>query len=120
MSELANCKVEHEKQFSELKVELQSVKDKCDNLAARLDGDEANFAEIKEMAVTLATMAVTLQQVSDAVLAQKEELEMKINKLDERILALENKPIKRWDRAVEDSIAAGLGAIVTYIVSHFI
>lgn len=44
----------------------------------------------------------------------------RIDKMDERISALENIPASRWNQSVNYMLTAGLGAIAGYMFNHLV
>lgn len=93
--------LEHEKR-------LTAVEERSKSNTKRIDKIEESTEAINRLATSMEVMAERQEQVVDSV-----------DKLDCKVTALEQKPVKRWDGIVDKVIWAVLGALVAFALSKF-
>lgn len=76
-------------------------KDSCKSAHHRLDKLENDIGEIKELTIAVKEIAMETR-------ANRED----VNKIDERLEIIEQKPSKNWDKIVSTIIGTSVGAIV--------
>lgn len=80
-------------------------KDSCKSAHHRLDKIENDFREIKELTIAVKEIAMETR-------ANRED----VNKIDERLEIIEQKPSKNWDKIVTTIVGTSVGAIVGAIL----
>lgn len=80
-------------------------KDSCKSAHHRLDKLENDIGEIKELTIAVKEIAMETR-------ANRED----VNKIDERLEIIEQKPSKNWDKIVTTIISTSVGAIVGAIL----
>ena len=92
--------LEHERRLTKVEQRAQSNTDRLDKL-------EASTEAINRLAASMEVMATKQEQVAETV-----------DKLDGKVTALEEKPVKRFDGLVDKIIWAVCAAIITFVLSH--
>lgn len=87
---------------------LVKVEERSKSNTHRIDKLEESTEAINRLAVSIQVMAEKQDYVANTV-----------DKLDSKVTALEQKPMKRWDSLAEKSIWAVLAAIITFLLGHF-
>lgn len=87
---------------------LVKVEERSKSNTHRIDKLEESTEAINRLAVSIQIMAEKQDYVANTV-----------DKLDSKVTALEQKPLKRWDSLAEKSIWAVLAAIITFLLGHF-
>lgn len=87
---------------------LVKVEERSKSNTHRIDKLEESTEAINRLAVSIQVMAEKQDYVANTV-----------DKLDSKVTALEQKPLKRWDSLAEKSIWAVLAAIITFLLGHF-
>ncbi len=70
----------------------------------RIDNLEEKVDDIHELTISVKELALETK-------AMRED----INKIDNRVLAIENKPAKKWDNAINCVISGIVGIIIGYL-----
>ena len=94
---------EHEVEFAEKLVEIDQ---RSKSNAHRLDTMEKNQQALNDMATSVAVMAEQLKAMNQNV-----------DGLTEKVDALESKPGKRWDSAVDKLLGAMVGAFIAWLAT---
>lgn len=92
--------LEHERRLTKVEQRAQSNTDRLDKL-------EASTEAINRLASSMEVMATKQEQVADTV-----------DKLDSKVTALEEKPVKRFDGLVDKIIWAVCAAVITFVLAH--
>jgi len=85
---------------------LVETTDRSKSNTKRLDNLEPKVDDIHELTISVKELAMQIK-------AMRED----INKIDNRVLAIESKPIKRWDSVVNTIITVIVSAIVGYALA---
>ncbi len=86
--------------------EMTEIKDRSKSNTKRLDKLELKVDNIYEIASSVKEIAVEMK-------AMREDM----NKIDNRVMAIESKPAKRWEGIVDKIIFTILGIVIAYIFS---
>lgn len=81
-------------------------KDSCKSAHHRLDKLENDIGEIKELTIAVKEIAIETK-------ANRED----VNKMNERLESIEQKPQKKWESVVDTIIKTIVGAIVGAIIA---
>ena len=92
-----------------------------EEVAVKFEGHDHEIKSLKHRTINLEEQTKSIQ---DLVISVKElALNMK-NMIEEqktqgeRLLALENRPARRWDSLVTALISAGAGALIAFLISR--
>ncbi len=86
--------------------EMTEIKDRSKSNTKRLDKLELKVDNIYEIASSVKEIAVEMK-------AMREDM----NKIDNRVMAIESKPAKRWEGIIDKIIFTILGIVIAYIFS---
>lgn len=92
--------LEHERRLTE-------VEQRSSNNTYRIEQLEQSTEAISRLATSMEVMAEKQNQVADSV-----------DKLDSKVTALEEKPVKRVDNLVDKIIWAVCAAVITFVLAH--
>lgn len=92
--------LEHERRLTE-------VEQRSSNNAYRIEQLEQSTEAISRLATSMEVMAEKQNQVADSV-----------DKLDSKVTALEEKPVKRVDSLVDKIIWAVCAAVITFVLAR--
>lgn len=84
---------------------LAACEERAKSNSHRIDKLEETTDALNQLAQNMGIMAEKQKQMVDCV-----------EKLDGKVTALEQKPVKRWDSIVEKAIAVVVTALVTYVL----
>lgn len=102
--EVVECKLASEKRWTEMRLEIQRIKDDLDVLKVRLDKQAIMVQDIQQLSTSV------------ALLANSVELTAKnIEKITKRIETLESKPLKRWETVIQSIINIALTILLGYV-----
>ena len=99
------CRLEAEKRWSEVKMQLQHLEDEQKVLVARLNKQSSLLNDIQQLSTSVSLLANNMQSMLEEIKNQ-----------GRRIASLEQKPAKRWESVVEKVILAVVGAVVGAIL----
>lgn len=91
--------LEHERRLADVEARAKSNSHRIDNL-------EKSTEAINRLATSMEVMVVKQEEVAGTV-----------DKLDEKVSAMESKPAKRWDNLVDKIILTIAAAIIGYILA---
>ena len=91
------CKLQSDKRWSQMEVEIQKVKDDIHNvihsdlktMEARLNKQAAMVGDIQRLSLNVASLSQNMQQMLEEMKSQ-----------NTRLNSLEQKPVKSWDFSV--------------------
>lgn len=86
---------------------LTAVEARASSNTKRLDAVEKTQEILSELATGVKVMGTKMEALTSTV-----------DKLDEKVDALEQKPARRYDALVEKIIWACVAAVITFILSH--
>lgn len=101
--DINKCRLESEKRWAALEVEMQKLKDTQETMETRLDKQAAMVSDIQKLSSSVSILANNMQSMLEE---QKQQ--------SARLRQLEGKPAKRWDMVVEKVILLVITALVTY------
>ena len=87
---------------------LTQVEQRAKSNTYRLEKLEESTEAINRLATSMEVMASKQEQVAETV-----------EKLDGKVTALEEKPVKRFDGLVDKIIWAVCGAVITFLLARF-
>ena len=87
---------------------LTQVEQRAKSNTYRLEKLEESTEAINRLATSMEVMASKQEQVAETV-----------DKLDGKVTALEEKPVKRFDGLVDKIIWAVCGAVITFLLARF-
>ena len=87
---------------------LTQVEQRAKSNTHRLEKLEESTEAINRLATSMEVMASKQEQVAETV-----------EKLDGKVTALEEKPVKRFDGLVDKIIWAVCGAVITFLLARF-
>lgn len=86
---------------------LTAVEERSKSNTKRLDKLEESTEAISRLATSMEVMAERQEQVADTV-----------EKLDGKVTAIEQKPVKRWDSLVDKIIWAIVAAVIGFLLAR--
>lgn len=104
-NEIQECKLASEKRWTEIRLELQKIKDDQAVINQRLNKQAAMVNDIQELSKSTSILANNMKSMLDEQQKQNKRLEK-----------LEQKPAKRWDNIIDKAIGIVVGAIIGYIL----
>lgn len=112
-TEILKCKLESDKKWSKMDLELQKIRDdvksiledKLPTLEARLNKQALMVQDIQQIALNVASLSQNMQQMLEQLKVQ-----------NERLTNLEQKPVKRFDNVLDTIIKLVITAGVTAIL----
>lgn len=107
------CKLQSDKRWAKMEVEIQKVKDDVHNIInsdlkmmeARLNKQAAMVGDIQQLSLNVASLSQNMQQMLEEMKSQ-----------NTRLNNLEQKPMKRWDGILDTVIKIVLTAAVGVIL----
>ena len=99
--------LDHERRLSETESRSKSNAHRIDKLEKLADA-------INELATSIAVMAANQERVVESV----DNLGGSVEKLDSKVTALEQKPIKRVDGLIDKAIWALCAAVIAFLLSR--
>lgn len=115
-NEILKCKLESDRKWNKLEVDMQKMRDDIDNLInttiptleARLNKQAAMVGDIQQMSLNIASLSQNMQQMLEQLKLQNERLDV-----------LEQKPVKRFegvlDTIIKLVVTAAVGALLIKI-----
>ena len=115
-NEVLQCKLQSDKKWAKTEVELQRINDdiksilddKIPVIEARLNKQAGMVSEIQQVSLNVASLSQNMQSMLD-----------ELKKQNERLLSLEQKPVKRYegiiDTVVKLVVTAAVGALLLKI-----
>lgn len=85
---------------------LTQVEDRSKSNTKRLDGLDQTVNNIHDLTLAVKEIAVEMK-------AMREDM----NKIDKRVMAIEAKPVKRWENIIDKIIFTILGLVIAFIFS---
>lgn len=85
---------------------LTQVEDRSKSNTKRLDGLDQTVNNIHDLTLAVKEIAVEMK-------AMREDM----NKIDKRVMAIEAKPVKRWEGIIDKIIFTILGLVIAFIFS---
>lgn len=112
-TEILKCKLESDKKWAKIELELQQVKDdvksilddKIPVLEARLNKQAGMVSEIQKISLNVASLSQNMQQMLEEIKVQ-----------NGRLTILEQKPAKRWDGMLDTIIKLIVTGVVTFLL----
>lgn len=101
MMDLEQCRLDSEKRWSNMSVEIQKLKCKQDELAHELNKQAEIVQDIQQLSVSISVLANNMEGML------KEQ-----RRQSERLQALEMKPAKRWDSILDKALMVIVAALV--------
>ena len=86
---------------------LTAVEERAKSNTKRLDKLEESTEAISRLATSMEVMAERQEQVADTV-----------GKLDDKVTAMEQKPVKRWDSLLDKIIWALVAAVIGFLLAR--
>ena len=86
---------------------LTTVEERAKSNTKRLDKLEESTEAISRLATSMEVMAERQEQVADTV-----------GKLDDKVTAMEQKPVKRWDSLLDKIIWALVAAVIGFFLAR--
>ena len=86
---------------------LTAVEERAKSNTKRLDKLEESTEAISRLATSMEVMAERQEQVADTV-----------GKLDDKVTAMEQKPVKRWDSLLDKIIWALVAAVIGFFLAR--
>jgi predicted nuclease with TOPRIM domain len=99
--DIENCRLENERRFTELKLDIQELKDDSKVMQARLDKQAAMVSDIQQLSTSVSILANNMKSMLEEQ-----------QKQNERLHQLESKPAKRWDMVIDKIILLVVAAVV--------
>ena len=115
-NEVLQCKLQSDKKWAKIEVELQKIQDDIKSISedkipvieARLNKQAGMVSEIQQVSLNVASLSQNMQSMLD-----------ELKKQNERLLNLEQKPVKRYegiiDTVVKLVVTAAVGALLLKI-----
>ena len=115
-NEILKCKLESDKKWNKLEVDMQKMRDDIDNLInttiptleARLNKQAAMVGDIQQMSLNIASLSQNMQQMLEQLKLQNERLDV-----------LEQRPVKRFegvlDTIIKLVVTAAVGVLLVKI-----
>lgn len=115
-NEILKCKLESDKKWHKLEVDMQKMRDDINNLInttiptleARLNKQATMVGDIQQMSLNIASLSQNMQQMLEQLKLQNERLDI-----------LEKKPVKRFegvlDTIIKLVVTAAVGALLIKI-----
>ena len=103
--EVSQCRLESEKRWTDVKLEIQKIKDEQKALVSKLSEQAQMISDIQQLSVSVSVLANNM----DAMLKEQQ-------KQNGRLENLETKPTKRWDSIVEKILTTIVVGLVTYVM----
>ena len=85
---------------------LTQVEHRSKSNTKRLDGLDQTINNIQDLTLAVKEIAVEMK-------AMREDM----NKIDKRVMAIESKPVKRWENIIDKIIFTILGLVIAFIFS---
>lgn len=105
-TEILKCKLQSDKRWNKMEIEIQKIKDDLDVMTSRLNKQAAMVNDIQSLSQSVALLASNM----DGML--KEQV-----KQSDRLLTLEQKPLKRADSIVDTIVKLVITAGITIILA---
>lgn len=110
--EILQCRLNNDKRFSDIELDLQKVKDDVDNIIksdlktmeARLNKQAQMVGDIQQLSFNVASLSQNMKSMLDEIKAQ-----------NDRLNNLEKKPMKRWDNILDTIIKLAVTAVIGVI-----
>ena len=99
--DIENCRLESEKRWTDIKLDIQELKDQGKTMEARLNKQAAMVADIQQLSTSVSILANNMKSMLDEQ-----------QKQNERLQQLESKPAKRWDMVIDKIILLVVAAVV--------
>lgn len=98
----------------EMAVKVAEVEHRAKSNTRRIDKLEQTTEAIHSMAESLAVFANEQKNQTDSI----NRIEKSVETLDGKVEALEKKPAKKWDKALETIVSLLIGAVVALVLSR--
>lgn len=98
----------------EIAVKVAEVEHRAKSNTRRIDKLEQTTDAIHSMAESLAVFANEQKNQTDSI----NRIEKSVETLDGKVEALEKKPAKKWDKALETIVSLLIGAVVALVLSR--
>ena len=95
--------------------EIRALCEKIISTDRRVKVVEDEVRDIRRLTVAVEKIADKTQNIEEKV----DTLSIKIDRQDERVTEIENKPVKLWNTALDSAIKIIVGALITYILIKF-
>ena len=111
-TEILQCRLNSDKRFNDIELDLQKVKDDVDNIIksdlktmeARLNKQAQMVGDIQQLSFNDASLSQNMKSMLDEIKAQ-----------NDRLNNLEKKPMKRWDNILDTIIKLAVTAVIGII-----
>lgn len=110
--EILQCRLNNDKRFNDIELDLQKVKDDVDNIIksdlktmeARLNKQAQMVGDIQQLSFNVASLSQNMKSMLDEIKTQ-----------NDRLNSLEKKPLKRWDNILDTIIKLAVTAVIGVI-----
>ena len=99
--DIDKCRLESAEKWGRIDVTIQKLKDDIKTVTHRLDEQATVINDIQQLSTSVSVLANNMQQMLEEQRSQ-----------NKRLQALEMKPVKRWDSAVDKIISVITAALV--------
>lgn len=103
--DIDNCRLESEKRWSQIQIEIQKIKDEQEVFVARLNKQAAMVKDIQDLSRSVALLASNMDGMLKELQAQSA-----------RLTSLEQKPVKRVDGIIDTIVKLVVTAAVGVIL----
>jgi len=100
----------------EMAVKLTEVDARSKSNTHRLDELEDNVEDLHRLATAVEVMAEQMKHQAEAI----RRMEGDMNRIGQKVDAIEKKPAKRWDGIVDKFVAGLVGAVATALAAGLI
>jgi hypothetical protein len=104
---LKKCQLASEQRWTEMRLDIQKVKDDQKMMAARLDKQAALVEDIQELSSSVALLANNM----DGMLKEQQ-------RQSEKLQVLEQKPAKKWENMSDKVLWFLVAAVLGYVLSQ--
>lgn len=104
---LKKCQLASEQRWTEMRLDIQKVKDDQKMMAARLDKQAAMVEDIQKLSESVALLANNM----DGMLKEQQ-------RQSDKLITLEQKPAKKWESFSDKTLWFIIAAVLGYVLSQ--